>query len=169
MYTFLIIIHTVACMALIAVVLLQKGKGADMGAAFGGASQTLFGGSGGSTFMGKLTTGAAVLFMLTCLSLSYFTIKPDARSLMEEVEVEMPVHKGPDIPDPSPIMPLLEQTPEGAGDRGADVVQESPEAIVDPGAGELPAKEAPAQPAAESSVDSLAPAEADAGNEAPKP
>ncbi len=138
MYTFLIVIHTLACLALITIVLLQKGKGADMGAAFGGASQTLFGGSGGSTFMGKLTTGAAVLFMLTCLSLSYFTIKPGAQSLMDQVEVEMeaeiPVHKGPAIPDPSPIRPVTEQPPEAAVEPEAEMVPESPAAALDHGA-----------------------------------
>ena len=61
-----------------AIVMLQTGKGAEMGAAFGGASQTLFGGSGGSSFMSKLTTGAAVVFMITCLLLS-FMYRPGVR------------------------------------------------------------------------------------------
>jgi len=91
---FLIIpLHLMACIALIAIVLLQTGKGAEMGAAFGGASQTLFGGSGGSSFMSKLTTGAAIVFMITCLLLS-FMYRPGfqgGRSLMREVTpVEQP-------------------------------------------------------------------------------
>ena len=60
-----VLFHLMACIALIAIVLLQTGKGAEMGAAFGGASQTLFGGTGGSSFMSKLTTGAAIVFMIT--------------------------------------------------------------------------------------------------------
>ena len=56
---------------MILVVLLQTGKGADMGAAFGGSSQTVFGSSGPGTFLGKMTTVIAVVFMLTSLSLAY--------------------------------------------------------------------------------------------------
>jgi preprotein translocase subunit SecG len=71
MNTLIILVHVMACVALIAIVLLQTGKGAEMGAAFGGASQTLFGGAGGGSFMSKLTTGAAIVFMITCLLLSF--------------------------------------------------------------------------------------------------
>jgi len=78
MGTLIILFHLMACIALIAIVLLQTGKGAEMGAAFGGASQSLFGGSGGSSFMSKLTTGAAVVFMITCLLLS-FMYRPGVR------------------------------------------------------------------------------------------
>lgn len=74
MGTFLIILHVVVAVALILTVLLQTGKGASMGAAFGGgASSTVFGSRGSSGFMGKLTAAAAVIFMLTSLSLSLFS------------------------------------------------------------------------------------------------
>jgi len=74
MSIFLIIVHIVVSVALIMIVLLQTGKGADMGAAFGGgASQTLFGSTGASTFLTKMTTVAAVVFMLTSLSLAYLS------------------------------------------------------------------------------------------------
>jgi|SaaInl4_150m_RNA_FD_contig_41_586808_length_715_multi_4_in_0_out_0_1 preprotein translocase subunit SecG len=66
------VVHIIVCIALIMIVLLQTGKGADMGAAFGGGgSQTLFGSTGASTFLSKATTAAAVIFMLTSLSLAY--------------------------------------------------------------------------------------------------
>jgi len=56
------------------IVLLQTGKGADMGAAFGGgSSQTLFGSTGASTFLSKATTGAAIIFMVTSLGLAYLS------------------------------------------------------------------------------------------------
>lgn len=72
MGTLLIIMHVIVSIALIMIVLLQTGKGADMGAAFGGgASQTLFGSTGASTFLGKATTVVAVIFMLTSLALAY--------------------------------------------------------------------------------------------------
>ncbi|MCB9476460.1 MAG: preprotein translocase subunit SecG [Deltaproteobacteria bacterium] len=65
-------LHVVLCLFLILVILLQSGKGADMGAVFGGGgSNTVFGSSGGATFMAKLTAVAAALFMITCLSLAY--------------------------------------------------------------------------------------------------
>ncbi|MFA4915469.1 MAG: preprotein translocase subunit SecG [Syntrophales bacterium] len=65
------VLHIVVCFMLIFVVLLQAGKGADMGAAFGGSSQTIFGSSGPGTFLGKMTTVVATVFMLTSLFLSY--------------------------------------------------------------------------------------------------
>ncbi|HOG18591.1 MAG: Protein-export membrane protein SecG [Syntrophaceae bacterium PtaU1.Bin231] len=64
-------VHVVVCIILILVVLLQAGKGASMGAAFGGSSQTIFGSTGPGTFLGKMTAGVAIVFMLTSLMLSY--------------------------------------------------------------------------------------------------
>jgi preprotein translocase subunit SecG len=72
MTIFLIIIHVLVSIALIMIVLLQTGKGSDMGAAFGGgSSQTLFGSTGASTFLSKGTTVVAIVFMLTSLGLAY--------------------------------------------------------------------------------------------------
>ncbi len=104
MATFIVLVHLAACIALIAIVLLQTGKGAEMGAAFGGASQTLFGGSGGSSFMSKLTTGAAIVFMITCLLLS-FMHRPGGhgRSVMTDVPpVEEPQAKQKEQPQQAP-------------------------------------------------------------------
>ena len=61
----IIFLHVIVCIALILIVLLQKGKGAEMGAAFGGSSQAVFGGAGASSFLTKITTAAAVIFMVT--------------------------------------------------------------------------------------------------------
>ncbi len=71
------------CFFLIFIVLIQSSKGAEMGAAFGGSSQTIFGSRGAATFMNKLTTAAAVAFMVSSLTLAVFTSKrgsimPDA-------------------------------------------------------------------------------------------
>jgi len=76
------ILHVTVCLVLILVVLLQAGKGANMGAVFGGSSQTLFGSSGPGTFLSKMTTVVAVIFMLTSFSLSY-TASRKGGSLME--------------------------------------------------------------------------------------
>lgn len=73
MLTVVAVIHIIVAIALILIVLLQTGRGSEIGAAFGGgSSQTLFGSSGSSKFMTKLTTAAVVIFMLTSLSLAYF-------------------------------------------------------------------------------------------------
>ena len=81
----LIIVHIIVCVALIMIVLLQTGKGADMGAAFGGGgSQTLFGSTGASSFLSKATTVAAVVFMLTSLGLAYVSShRRPTESIME--------------------------------------------------------------------------------------
>lgn len=107
MNVFIVIIHVIASVALIAIVLLQTGKGAEMGAAFGGASQTLFGGGGGTTFLGKLTTGAAVVFMITCLLLSYMSSSPKSHSVMEGAPVEQaqPQQPAPVLPEARPVQP----------------------------------------------------------------
>jgi preprotein translocase subunit SecG len=76
------IVHVVVCFVLILVVLLQAGKGASMGAVFGGSSQTIFGSSGPGTFLGKMTTVVAIIFMLTSFSLSYSASRKGS-SLME--------------------------------------------------------------------------------------
>lgn len=79
----LTIVHVVVSFFLIAVVLLQSGKGAEMGASFGSSgSQSVFGAGGGTTFLSKMTTGAAVIFMLTSLVLAYLSGLPSSSSLM---------------------------------------------------------------------------------------
>ncbi len=72
MNSLLLTIHILASILLILIILLQKGKGADMGASFGGgASQAIFGGAGPATFLTKITAVIAIVFMLTSLSLAY--------------------------------------------------------------------------------------------------
>jgi preprotein translocase subunit SecG len=66
------ILHVIVSIGLILVVLLQTGKGAEIGAVFGGSSSTIFGSSGAGNFLTRLTTGMAVIFMITSLTLGYF-------------------------------------------------------------------------------------------------
>ena len=81
----LLSIHILVCISLIGIVLIQGGKGAEVGAAFGaGASNTIFGASGGQSFIGKMTAGAAVIFMLTSLALAIFWGQPGSTSVMPE-------------------------------------------------------------------------------------
>ena len=73
MQTIIIIVHVVAAIAIVGLVLLQQGKGADAGASFGaGASQTVFGASGSGNFLVRATTIAAVVFFVTSLTLAIF-------------------------------------------------------------------------------------------------
>jgi preprotein translocase subunit SecG len=73
MTAFLVVLHVLVCLFLVLFVLLQPGARGGVGAAFGGAGgQTVFGGRGANTFLAKLTAGAAVIFMLTSITLSFF-------------------------------------------------------------------------------------------------
>jgi preprotein translocase subunit SecG len=95
MFPVLIILHVCVCVALILIVLLQKGKGAGMGAAFGGSSQTVFGSSGATSLLHKVTTAVAVIFMLTSLGLSIFIGKGANTSIMQDVH---PVEQASEAP-----------------------------------------------------------------------
>jgi preprotein translocase subunit SecG len=90
------------------IVLLQSGKGAEIGAAFGGSSQTLFGSRGAATFLNKLTTVAAILFMLTSLLLTMVTTK--GSSVIQNV----PVEQGSTLPQQLPQQPIQQATPQPA-------------------------------------------------------
>jgi preprotein translocase subunit SecG len=83
----LTLLHVVVCIALVMIVLLQKGKGASMGAAFGGSSQTVFGSTGATPFLSKITVAAAVIFMLTSLALALLMGRGVSSSLMKGVNV----------------------------------------------------------------------------------
>jgi preprotein translocase subunit SecG len=101
-----VILHVLVCFALIGIVLLQQGKGAEMGAAFGGSSQTLFGSSGATTFLGKLTAGAAALFMLTSIGLTYWGSHRYKSTIMSDrPAASAPVPAAPAAPAPVAPMP----------------------------------------------------------------
>lgn len=89
------IVHVVMCVILIAIVLLQTGKGADIGAAFGGASHTLFGGAGPANFLNRVTTIAAVMFMLTSLTLALLSTQKSSSSIILEKAGETQTEQGP--------------------------------------------------------------------------
>jgi preprotein translocase subunit SecG len=98
--TIIIILHIVVCFALILIVLLQAGKGAEMGAAFGGSSQTLFGSAGAMGFLSKLTTVAAVVFMITSLLLTYTSTRRASTVIKEK-----PAQAAPVEPQKAPVQP----------------------------------------------------------------
>ena len=85
------IIHVIVSIGLILVVLLQTGKGAEVGAVFGGSSATIFGSSGAGNFLTKLTSGMAIVFMITSLTLGYFAgRKPSATIFDDRAPVTAP-------------------------------------------------------------------------------
>ena len=111
----LIIVHVSVCIALIMIVLLQTGKGADMGAAFGGgSSQTFFGSSGASTFLSKATTVAAIVFMVTSLGLAYISSHRPEGSIMEgqKAPVEQTASEPTDTGTGTGMQPATSATPE---------------------------------------------------------
>lgn len=135
MFTFFIlVIHIIVCIALILIILLQSGKGADIGAVFGGgSSQTVFGSTGAATFLSKITIGAAVIFMITSIILTYFSGR--GMVLEKSVVSEQSV----------PVTPGGEATPLPDAQKGPGVPIR-PEAV--PGqAGQTPAPQAPSGPA----------------------
>jgi preprotein translocase subunit SecG len=114
MFTLLLVIHILASFTMVGVILLQSGKGAEMGAAFGGSSQTLFGSRGATTFLSKVTVVAAAVFMLTALSLAVLSKERSVASSLQELQQsnETPVQAEP-VPTPStPAAPSSSDTGE---------------------------------------------------------
>ncbi len=107
MTTVLLIIHVLVSISLVIIVLLQAGKGAETGASFGGgASQTMFGASGSQSFLSKLTTMTAAVFMLTSLSLAYFHDQAGSGSIMpKQIKVQEAQQAAPTLDDIQPAAP----------------------------------------------------------------
>ena len=104
--TTVIVVHIIVCIALTIVVLLQQGKGADVGAVFGGSSQTVFGAGGASSPLFKLTWTFAAMFAFTSLFLAYSSTKRISGSIFEDRKVSLPVHSAaPALPLGSPAAP----------------------------------------------------------------
>ena len=129
MITLVTIIHILVSIGLILVVLLQTGKGADMGAVFGGSSSTIFGSSGAGNFLTRLTTGMAIVFMITSLTLGYFSGKKPSASVFDKSKVEAEQRAGQ---QPGPV--AIPQAP-----AQAPAPQAAPQA-------EIPKAEKPATP-----------------------
>ena len=111
MNTFLIVLHVIVSIFLIAVVLLQRGKGAEIGAVFGGgASSTVFGSRGAGNFLTKLTTASAVIFMSTSLALSYLgTTEATDRLFDDPDSIEEPAPEQPLFEEIETVPPLLDE------------------------------------------------------------
>lgn len=109
MYGVILFLHILICILLIIVVLLQQTRGAGMSSVFGGGGGTdsLFGGKGATPFFIKLTSGLAIIFFITSLTLVLLSRRPLSKSAVEKgLEQEMPVQPGPAIPgEGTPVIP----------------------------------------------------------------
>ncbi len=113
MYVALSILHLVVAIGLILIVLLQSGKGSDIGAAFGGgSSQTVFGGRGAATFLSKMTTAFAILFMVTSLVLTILSAKRAGSTIVGEDAPTPAAQTAPAAPAaPAPSTPAAPSAP----------------------------------------------------------
>jgi preprotein translocase subunit SecG len=123
-YIVLIVGHVVVALAIIGLVLLQHGKGADMGSGFGGgASASLFGATGSANFLSRTTAVLATIFFVLSLALAYFaTNRPKAQGgIMDAVKTEKPAAEVPQAPAaqkpaPEPAKPAAEPAKPAAGE-----------------------------------------------------
>ena len=136
MITLITIVHVIACVFLILVVLLQQGKGADMGAVFGGGGgSTLFGASGAGNLLTKLTTGTAIVFFLTSLTLAWSSLHRTQATVFDS-----------DFPGPPPAGVTDAPVPSTKDGQPAPPAAKLPPA--DAAKAVTPVVEAPAAPAA---------------------
>jgi len=107
--TLIIVAHVLIALAIIGLVLLQHGKGADMGSGFGGgASSSLFGATGSANFLSRATAALATIFFLTSLGLAYLASeKPrsEASTVMDAAKPQPPAAPGGDVPKPQALPP----------------------------------------------------------------
>ncbi len=98
METLLIVVHYLICFFLIIVILLQAGKGADIGAVFGGASQTLFGSRGPATFLSKITAAVAIAFLGTSIWLAQISKTRSVTSVIDKAPISESAPAAPAAP-----------------------------------------------------------------------
>jgi preprotein translocase subunit SecG len=124
METLVLVIHVLAAIAICGLVLLQHGKGADAGAAFGsGASGSVFGATGSANFLSRATAIAAVIFFLTSLGLTYFSgTKSESRGVMATPPAQDDKSLPAQIPPTAPTAPAAKSAPGGEpGSKAQDV------------------------------------------------
>jgi preprotein translocase subunit SecG len=134
MYTALIILHVLVAFIMVGVILLQSGKGAEIGAQFGGSSQTVFGSRGAGTFLSKLTAVTATIFFVTSLSLA---IMSKQRNYASTIGLDKPA------PVPAATSPAAEPSTAPAPATGAPAKDEHDAHPPDAAAPSSPAPTAP--------------------------
>lgn len=130
MESILVVVHLLLAIGLVGLVLIQHGKGADMGAAFGsGASATVFGSAGAGNFLSRATAVLAALFFVTSLVLAYFAMQTGEQESLIQAEAAAPVAVEDSVLGDVPAVPGNDVVP-GATESDVPVV---PDAVV-PGA-----------------------------------
>ena len=166
MQTILIVFHLFLAVGLIGLILIQHGKGADMGAAFGsGASGTVFGAKGSASFLTRMTAGLATLFFITSMAMAYFATQRDegsdlikglqqqapAATVEKKAETDVPpIPAATDMPPvdtketpvPAPASPSASEVPAAPVGTDENSVQAQPQQPA-----EATPAEQPAQPA----------------------
>jgi preprotein translocase subunit SecG len=100
MYQVLMVVHVVIALAIVGLVMLQQGRGADAGAGFGGASNSVFGARGAASFLSRSTAIMATLFFITSLSLAYLAGNLDNKT--QDI-MDVPVTESPAKRDLPPV------------------------------------------------------------------
>ncbi|MDD5759149.1 MAG: preprotein translocase subunit SecG, partial [Desulfobulbaceae bacterium] len=117
MLTLLTISHALVCLFLIVIVLLQHGKGADMGASFGGGSgKTVFGTEGPLPLLNKITTASAIIFMVTSVSLAYYSANVSKSSVMKSLKITAPLEKKVELAPTAVEVPMSNTEPTKVGE-----------------------------------------------------
>jgi preprotein translocase subunit SecG len=154
LYYLVLILHLIACFFLIAVVLLQQGKGQDLASAFGGGgTQAAFGPRGSATLLSRVTTGLAAVFMITSISLA--VLKQREVSVLDRIPAAASPTPGVAPTDVlgRPVAPVSSPAPEAPGavtgsPAPAAAATSAPAASPAPSVAATPAPAAPAKPAA---------------------
>lgn len=113
LYTLLVIVHVFICFLMIGAILLQSGKGAEIGASFGGSSQTVFGSRGPANFLSKLTVVVAAVFMVTSLSLAILAKQRNFSSTVIDMQPKSEPTAPSAPPAASPAQPSGDSHPSG--------------------------------------------------------
>src|SRR5579863_7235366 len=121
MVTIVVVLHIIVCVTLVIIVLLQQGKGADVGAVFGGSSSTVFGSSGAGGFLVQLTAALATIFFVTSIFLAYASTKHVTGSIFEG-SVRVPARSAPASKTGAPA-PLKPGAPTSAAPNSAPPAQ----------------------------------------------
>jgi preprotein translocase subunit SecG len=130
--TLLVVLHVLLAAGVIGLVLIQHGKGADAGAAFGsGASATVFGARGAASFLTRATSVLATLFFLTSLALAYFAMRAGERPGLV-TQAPVPAQRTA----PKPVAPELPVVPQGKSEGAPEVPVVGGNKAADPAAGE---------------------------------
>lgn len=136
LYSILIVVHVLVAFSIVGLILMQHGKGADMGAAFGsGASGSLFGATGSANFLSRTTAVLATVFFLTSLGLAYIVAQPSTSSSIMQTPVQSQPDTVPSVAVPPPGQTGSESQdtkPQAAQSQTTPVVEEAGSSAVTP-------------------------------------